>query len=43
MKTILSYLKEECNFNVFPKFIRHLHGGDINSVYLIKADKQLWV
>ena len=43
METTLLKLQEECNFTETPKFIRHLHGGDINSVYLIEADKQLWV
>ena len=43
MENILITLKESCNFIETPQFIRHLHGGDINSVYLIEADKQLWL
>lgn len=43
MKTLLSALKEACHFKETPRFIKHLHGGDINSVSLIEADKQLWV
>lgn len=43
METALLHLKEECNFERIPKFIRYLHGGDINSVYLIEADGRLLV
>lgn len=43
METTLLKLREECDFGVMPKFIRLLHGGDINSVFLIEADKQYWV
>ncbi|PKR82179.1 hypothetical protein CW751_02270 [Brumimicrobium salinarum] len=31
------------NFDERPEFLRQLHGGDINDVYLIKADQALWV
>ena len=43
VESVLIKLREACNFKDTPKFIRHLHGGDINSVSLIEADKQLWV
>lgn len=43
MEDALIHLKEECNFKNRPRFIRHLHGGDINTVYLIEAEEQQWV
>src|SRR5690554_1241572 len=42
MEDALIHLKEECNFKNRPRFIRHLHGGDINTVYLIEAEKKQW-
>lgn len=43
MEDALIHLKEECNFKNRPRFIRHLHGGDINTVYLIETEEQQWV
>src|SRR5690554_5948159 len=43
METILQEIKNACQFNDTPQFIRHLHGGDINEVYLIEADDEKWV
>ncbi|SRR5690554_4038004 len=43
MEKALLLLEEECNFELKPLFIRYLHGGDINKVFLIEADNQFWV
>lgn len=38
MELALNWIQEACKFEQAPKFIRNLHGGDINQVYLIQAD-----
>lgn len=43
MDAELAQIQEHCNFGEFPRFVRHLHGGDINAVFLISADDQNWV
>lgn len=43
MERILKLIKEECNFQSTPRFVRQLHGGDINEVYLIAADEEFLV
>lgn len=41
--SILSFIKEQCNFSQTPQLLNPLSGGDINTVLLIQAEDHRWV